>query len=139
MKTFEQYLNEGQHFLHSIGKNDTVVNTIDEICNILKQNKRLPVVFTCNGTYYETSCYGFNKSISIREAEAYDSIRELFSDHGRLFSRDLIPCINDRSWIIHFGMSRNWRSVELYSCEIVKDKDEGDVYVIKFDLVDENI
>lgn len=90
-----------------------------------------------------------DKQICIDEGTEYDHIHIMFSDNGSLLAEDIIDRINSSSWRIAFINSRvmyinapkrnKTQRIVFYSCKIVKDKYMGDVYIIKFDLVDENI
>lgn len=141
MKSFEQFINEGQRFLRSIGKNDNVIGNIsyDDILTDLKADTDRKVVFKNedDNMFYDISLALNNYIVVIPERQRR-SIEEILYNFELFKAHDIIKAWTHGPTFLCGSLRKvnqeNFGS--MLQIDITGVETEDNVYIIKFRVIE---
>lgn len=137
MKTFEQYLNENNQFLKSIDKNGAMRDEefdLDEINEMFKTKRGLPVVFENDDLYYDCDIKKETRKIIIYECYNSDSAEELFDSFGSKNASMFIDVINNFDICVKKNNDDRLYAAFITSCDKEYDSSCGSILSLKFEF-----
>lgn len=115
MKTFSEFISEGQHFLRSVGKNDTIIKDdndayktetlIGEIVNTLGKNAMYTqtiVLFLYDGYYHDyefRSDDAYNCTLELSSNNANANVNDIIDSYGGYTAADFINLLASKKFI----------------------------------------